>query len=441
MYRIRSRRIFMSKIKQISEIKLDKKLKLEIINEISKLLVERYIFKDIAKKIEERLLNDYKNGVFDSIDNIQLFASEIEKNFAEVSNDGHLHIMFDPSEMERIIARRELSKEEIKRIHQKKIDGEKQSNFGFKKIEILDGNIGYLDLRRFCHTNYAAEIAIAAMNYLSNTDAVIIDLRKNGGGEPEMVLLLASYFLGGRVLFNTIDRPFEEITEQYWTQVHVPGNLMKEKDLYILTSKRTYSAAESFSYGMKCQKRAMIIGETTGGGAHPLDFHSILDLLVLWLPTGRAINPISKTNWEGVGVEPDISVSSEEAFDKAYELVLGKLIDNTKDTNLKLFLEFTKVKLESKSVDVKVSKKTLQSYQGKYDKGQVEFDGINLYYQSPRRDKIKLKPLSDNFFAFAEDNLASIGLLFKKNKETEEMELFFLYDEEKEIFKKVRISD
>ncbi|NHJ38420.1 MAG: S41 family peptidase [Asgard group archaeon] len=405
------------------------------------MLGERYIFKEVAEKIEKRLLEDYKKGVFDTINNIQLFASKIEKIFHEISNDGHLHVMVDPSEMERIIAKRELSKEEIEEIEQMKIDGLKQSNFGFKKIEILDGNIGYLDLRRFCHTDFASEIAIAAMNYLVNTDAIIIDLRKNGGGEPEMVLLLASYFLGSRVLFNTTYRPFEGITEQYWTQVHVSGKLMKEKDLYILTSKRTFSGAEDFTYGMQCQKRAMIIGETTGGGAHPVDFFSILDLLVLWLPTGRAINPISKTNWEGTGIEPDLKISSEKAFDKAYEIALEKIIDTTNDANKKLFLEFITTKLNSNSKEVKIDKKLLQSYIGKYDKGQIEYDGTNLYYQTPRLEKIRMKPLSDCFFVFEDKNLAHIGLLFKKNTETNIMELLFLYNEEKEIFKKIRISD
>lgn len=430
----------MSKIIKINEIKLDKKLKLKIINEISKLLVERYIFEDIAKKINKKLIENYNKGFFDKIDNIQLFASEIVKIFQEISKDGHLHIMYDPLKMERLIARRELSKEEVRRLEQERIDRERQSNFGFKKIEILDGNIGYLDLRRFSHTNYASEIAIAAMNYLTNTDAVIIDLRKNVGGEPEMVLMLASYFLGGRVLFNTIDRPFEGIIEQYWTQIHVPGKLMKDKDLYILTSKKTFSAAEDFTYGMKCQKRAMIIGETTGGGAHPIDFFSILDLLVLWLPTGRSINPISKANWEGVGVEPDLILSSEEAYDKAYEIALEKLIEKTQDKDQKIFLQFAKVKIISKSMDVKVDEKILQSYQGKYERGQIVFDGSNLSYQSIGCEKDKLIPLTENIFVFDDKNLASMGLMFKKNIETDETELFFLYDEEKEIFKRVRID-
>jgi len=147
---------------------------------------------------------------------------------------------------------------------------------------------------------------------------------------------------------STVDNLFKELndsyvfpesagnkTEEFWTKSSVPGKKYGEKDVYLLTSNRTFSAAEEFSYNLKNLKRATIIGETTGGGAHPGDMVRLGDHFGVFIPSGRAISPITKTNWEGTGVEPDIKVPKDEALKTAYLMALKKSLANIKDDNVK----------------------------------------------------------------------------------------------------------
>jgi len=219
-------------------------------------------------------------------------------------------------------------------------------NFGFEKLERLEGNIGYLDLRGFLPAALAGETVTAAMNFLANTQAVIIDLRQNGGGEPAEVALISSYLFGSDpVHLNDLYwRPTNE-THQWWTSAYVPGKRLTGKDVYILTSNRTFSAAEEFTYNLKSLKRATIIGETTGGGAHPGGPRRINDHFFVNVPSGRAINPITKTNWEGKGVEPDIKVPADKALKTAHLMALEKELPAEKDPAVKSAIEKLKKEL------------------------------------------------------------------------------------------------
>ncbi|MFX0087329.1 MAG: S41 family peptidase, partial [Candidatus Hodarchaeota archaeon] len=256
--------------------------KSKIIQEINKLLQERYIFPKMAKKIAGKLEDNFEKGEYQNINDLSSFALNLRKTL-NISKDKHLCVLYDQEHLKRIIDNRSDKKEAEKLELLNKIRIGKKENFGFVKVEILEGNIGLIDLRKFYNTKIkeAGKAATAALQFLRNTDAIIIDLRNNGGGEPEMVQLLASYFFEDRTRLNSIERPYEGYVEQYWTYPYLPGKNHSDKDLYILTSKNTFSAAEDFIYALQCQKRAIIVGEITKGGAHPVDFFSIQDLLVL----------------------------------------------------------------------------------------------------------------------------------------------------------------
>ena len=205
-------------------------------------------------------------------------------------------------------------------------------NFGFEKIERLKGNVGYIDLRGFTPAEFSAETIVAAMNFLAHTDALIFDLRRNGGGDPATVALLCSYLLDSNpVHLNDVSSREDESTHQWWTLPYVPGKRYAGKDVYVLTSKRTFSAAEEFTYNLKNLKRATIVGETTGGGAHPGGTRRINEHFQVFVPDGRAINPISKTNWEGTGVKPDVEVPAEQALKTAHLAALKKLLEKASD--------------------------------------------------------------------------------------------------------------
>ena len=184
----------------------------------------------------------------------------------------------------------------------------KRNNYFFKEVKILEGNIGYLDFRKFREPEYGIETVVSAMGFLSNTDAIIIDLRNNGGGSPNMVQFICSYFFKDEsVHLNSI----------YKRMPDVP--------LYILTSNRTFSAAEEFSYNLQKLNRAVIIGETTGGGAHPGGRIKATNKFNVWTPTARSINPITNSNWEGIGVVPDINIPANEALIEAHLEALDSL--------------------------------------------------------------------------------------------------------------------
>jgi len=200
-------------------------------------------------------------------------------------------------------------------------------NHGFAKVERLPGNIGYLEFLNFMDEELGADTVAAAMNFINGTDALIIDMRRNGGGNPAMVALVCSYLFGNEpVHLNDLYWREGNRTEEFWTKKDVAGKRYLNKDVYVLTSKRTFSGAEEFTYNLKNLKRATIVGETTGGGAHPGGGFRINEHFGMFVPTGRAISPITKTNWEGTGVTPDISVPADQALHVARIMALKKTL-------------------------------------------------------------------------------------------------------------------
>ena len=194
-------------------------------------------------------------------------------------------------------------------------------NCGFEKVELLAGNVGYLKFNMFADPAVCGPTATAAMNLLGNADALIIDLRENGGGDPKMIAFLCSYLFAKPTQLSDVWTRKGNVTQQFWTLPYVPGKLLSDKPVYVLTAKRTFSGAEAFAYDLKNLKRATIVGETTGGGAHLVGGHRIDDHFMIGVPFAQAINPISKANWEGVGVEPDVKVPAADALSTAQKLI------------------------------------------------------------------------------------------------------------------------
>lgn len=315
-----------------ADVKIDAAMRASVIENIGRELNDAYVFAETAKKMEADLNQRLGNKEYDSIDSAQAFAVKLTTDLQAVSRDKHIRVRFSAEKIPARQERQEPSDEE------KALDlwYNKRNNFGFEKIERLPGNIGYLNLLSFNGHIASGETLAAAMNFLSNTDALIIDLRQNGGGSPQMVALISSYLFGDKpVHLNSLYWRKGNTTDEFWTKTSVPGKKFVNKDVYILTAKWTFSAAEEFSYNLKNLKRAMIVGETTGGGAHPGGTVRVGDHFRMVVPEGRAINPISKTNWEGTGVEPDIKVPKEQALKVAYLSALTKSLETIKEENVK----------------------------------------------------------------------------------------------------------
>ena len=301
--------------------KVDAAIRNAVIDAAIGALNAAYVFPETAKKMEQHIRDRQQNQGYDAITSAREFAQALTADLQSVSHDKHLRLVYSPEKIP-LQASRQPSDADIE---QQRINLAR-TNFGFEKVERLPGNIGYLDLRGFNPAAFIGEVAAASMNFLNYTDALIIDVRKNGGGDPAAVQLICSYLYGQGEVIHLNDlywRPSNE-TQQWWTLATVPGKRYPKKDVYVLTSHFTFSAAEEFTYNLKNLKRATIVGETTGGGAHPGGPRRLHDHFQVFVPSGRAINPITKTNWEGTGVEPDVKVSEARALKTAYLMALEK---------------------------------------------------------------------------------------------------------------------
>lgn len=296
-----------------AQTKLSKEFKKSSIQKLEKLINENYIFEDVAKKTSEHLEKQLQKGFFDQFNNIDSFARALTNEVQFINKDRHMQIRAMTSNTTKTIA----SPEKFSADAIEYINGMREENAGFKDAKKLDGNIGYFEIQGFAPLNEGVPIADAYMKLLNSSDAIIIDLRNNGGGEPAMVQYLCSYFFNKHLLLNTLYYRVGNKTEEYWTLDKVNGEKLPEVPLFILSSDRSFSGAEEFCYDMQTQKRATLVGETTGGGANPGDVMTINEELKMFMPTGKAINPITGTNWEGVGVVPEVKTNAEEAYDKA----------------------------------------------------------------------------------------------------------------------------
>jgi C-terminal processing protease CtpA/Prc len=200
-----------------------------------------------------------------------------------------------------------------------------RSNCAFDKVEVLPNNIGYVKFNAFISPADCSQTAIAAMGFIANTDALIFDLRENGGGDPAMIALICSYLFDRPTHLNDLWNRKENFATQWWTLPYVPGKRLPNIPVYVLTSSRTFSGAEEFSYDLQSLKRATIVGEVTGGGAHPVRGQRIDDRFIIGVPFAKAINPVTKTNWEGTGVKPDVAVAASDALTTAQKLASEKL--------------------------------------------------------------------------------------------------------------------
>ncbi|HLK77072.1 MAG TPA: S41 family peptidase [Streptosporangiaceae bacterium] len=201
-------------------------------------------------------------------------------------------------------------------------------NFGIRRVERLDGNIGYLDVRRVAMAANAGPAIAAAMELVAGTYALILDLRHNGGGSPDGVQLWCSYLLDDMPThLNDIFHADTGETRQFWTLPYVPGTRYTDRPVYALTGAHTFSGGEEFCYNLQALGRAELIGQTTGGGAHPTRGYPISRSVHIGIPFARSINPVTGTNWEGTGVVPDVAVPEDQAYDVAYAKALQHVLD------------------------------------------------------------------------------------------------------------------
>ena len=289
----------------------------EVIEATASLLENRYVYADRGEAVAGELRRIADSGKWEHIDDPEAFADTLTAYLREASGDGHLGLDFSEEVLREDNAAAEAgySDAEMERWYGAHL------NHGFEKVERLPGNVGYLDLRVFAPTAMAGDVAAAAMTLLAQSDTLVIDLRNNGGGHGEMVHLIMAYLLAeSREVSGSYHRPTDEHTRAM-TPAWVPGRRYgEERPVYVLISNRTFSAAEGFAYDLQALGRAVVVGEPSGGGAHPFEYRRVHPHFVLSLAEARSINPITGGNWQGTGVQPDVRVPADKALDKALEL-------------------------------------------------------------------------------------------------------------------------
>ena len=297
-------------------LKVDAARRHKLIERIAENLKDHYPDAAAAKMMAEALQANEAAGVYNTITDSKDFAALITRQLQEVSHDLHIGVVYT----ERVLPDGPPRAPSVESQNAYRAAMLRQ-NCLFEKTQILADQIGYLKLNGFPDTAVCTGAAQAAMAALNDSASVILDLRDNGGGFPDMVMLIASYFFDHpEYMYN----PRENTTERSWTRSPVPGSKLVDKPLYLLTSTRTVSAAEHFTYDLKMLKRATLVGETTRGSAHSGVFRGIDDHFGMGIPEVRPINPFSKADWEGVGVEPDVKVKAADALTAAVALARRK---------------------------------------------------------------------------------------------------------------------
>ena len=293
------------------------KYKEQAVHSLCKLMNDFYVFPEVAKSTEVHLLTQLKEGHFNQFENDETFAQALTESVQFINKDKHMRIR--PN---RPYEAPDNSPERMIEERFDQVNRSRNFNSGLNTVQIMEGNVGYLDLRGFAGLEGGKAVTDAYMKLLSRTDAVIINLSKNGGGSPNMVQYLCSYFFDKELHLNSLYYREGNETIEYWTLDEVGGDKMPDVPLFVITSSYTFSGAEEFSYNMQTQKRATLVGQTSGGGANPGGTRRINDNLFVFIPTGKAINPITNTNWEGVGVVPEIKTTEEEALSKTHALAM-----------------------------------------------------------------------------------------------------------------------
>jgi hypothetical protein len=372
--------------------------KRQAVSELAKLLRERYCIAAEAEKAAKSVERKLAEGGYDQYRDARTFADAITVDLQSVTRDKHLRFGVAPPELPsaprtpstpvNAEAERAAWRAEIRR-----------GNYGLPRVEILPGNVGHLEVRRFQPPDLAGDTLVAAMGFLANADAIIVDLRNCRGGSAFVMPLFAGYFFSRPTHLFDMEFRADNVTEHYWTAAWLPGKRLAEMPMYILTSGYTFSGAEGFAYRLKVLKRATIVGEATGGGANAGGVRDIAPFFRVWMPMGRPVDSDTGSNWEGTGVEPDIKTAARDALAVAHVAAIKALKAKAASDQDRARLDWALERAEARHHPSSLTTPDLERLTGTYGQGRVWVEGGQLRFQRETEAPFLLVPLNRSVFA------------------------------------------
>ena len=357
-----------------------------------------YVLPEIIPVLKDTLCDNLEKGRYSDAKNTESLLYSLSRDLRLITGDKHVRLNY-------IEKSGRTAGQYGNSILEPSVQSLEQVNYDFRKVEWLPGNIGYLRFDSFRDPAYAGEKLTSAISYLDNCDAIILDLRYNGGGKETMVKFVASYFFEKPTLINQMYFSRQDSLWQTWTSEYVPGKKLADKPLYILTGPNTASAAEAFSYSLQKLGRATIIGETSRGAAHWVDFFYFPELhMEIKLPVAMPVNPVTKTNWEKTGVIPDIRIAEHLAFETAYltalKTIASRIDDKVEKSNLEWFINITNERLKNEPLhEIK-----LEEYAGKYENLEFIIRNGQLLWYGGEGEEYVIVPISRDNFMFTDTN-------------------------------------
>lgn len=405
---------------------LDAAAKTQILEKVAKTIKEKYVFPEIGKKAADYIRQRHQEKAYGTINTLEAFTKELTKDLQTVSHDLHLGVMArGKGPMRKGPPEVQWSERYLK--------WQRFQNYGFKKVDRLLGNVGFIVLDEFVFPemegkNVAKATARAAMTLVKDCNALIIDLRDNFGGREEMALLLLSYLF---------EEP-EHILTQYnrvkgdkeiWTAAEIDGERVADIPVYILTSSHTVSGGEMFAFVLKNRKRATIIGEKTRGAAHKTHLTSVPELGInIAIPYSATRDPITGTDWEGKGVEPDVAITPGKAKDLAYKLALEHILASDPNRMQRNEMEWAIMEVEATLNPVTLTADDLEEYAGIYGEREVGIVAGSLNYRRGQGTIYPLKPMSKDLFAFEDKAMFYVRIRFERDESGAIHKMTLLYD-------------
>lgn len=384
-----------------SQTSLTKSVKKEVVDSLSRSLIKNYIFPDTARMMENKIRENLARGLYDTISNPRDFALKLTKDLRSVYNDLHLSMNFNPNAEKNLM---DTSPKNTAENEARDLEAARKQNYGFIKTELLKGNVGYVHFNQFYElTDDAKKTVESAFTFLKYSDGLIIDLRDNRGGSPDMVKYICSFLFSKPTHINDLFEHRTGKTQQYWTEPVKGYEVLSGIPIYVLTSSRTFSAAEEFAYDLQSQRRGKVVGETTGGGAHPVSFQLTGHGFIALVPFARALNPVTRTNWEAVGVKPDLAVDPDNAIDAAllnfYDDRIAVLTDSVKKAPFAWDRAMLYANLHPQLVDPSVLKTYTGTFKFREDVGEtITFEAGALYAKAEVGKPSRLLAFSANTF-------------------------------------------